>query len=160
MESLCFSDSPSTMLRILINRWWVNFASLSWIEFFHFLDLSSMMIGTVGKKRIPEVQNYNQVSRSTEVSSPPFDRNSLVDREWVEFSALCLRMKLFVFARSIIDHEPETLVEQRSVNFTPVSPNLFSCFLDLASTILWRSLPIESERTSLLSLQMNLFVLF
>ena len=46
----------------LIDWWWVNFASLSWIEFFHFLDLSSTMIGTRGGKRTPDVQNHKKVS--------------------------------------------------------------------------------------------------
>ena len=149
-------NDPNT----LIDRWWVKFASLSWIEFFHFLDLSWTMIGTMGGKRTPEVQNYKKVSRSTEnheevqksafhpligvLSSIESELNSLLSvSKWIPS-----------FSRSSVDNDRNTLVDQRWVDFTSLSPDEFSPFLDLPSAMIQKFSVSEGKWNSLLFLQL------
>ena len=111
----------------LIDRRWVNFASLSWIEFFHFLDLSSTMIGTMGGKRTPEVQNYQKVSKSTEnheevqkSAFPPLI--GILSSIESELNILFSVSKWIPsFSRSSVNNVMNTLVDQRWVDFTSLS---------------------------------------
>ena len=66
-------NDPSTLL----NRRWVQITLLFLrMNFSPFLDLSSTMIGTMGGKRTPEVQNYKKLSRSTE------NHEEVQNRDW------------------------------------------------------------------------------
>ena len=86
------------------------------------------------------------------------DRNTR--RSEVTWISCSLSKWISPFSRSINDNDPNTLVERWWVEFTSVAPNSFFRFLDLAWRIMWTSLPIESEKNSLLFPQLNFFVFF
>ena len=153
-------NDPNT----LIDWWWVNFASLSWIEFLHFLDLSSTMIRTIGGKadcRSTELQKsikkYRKSRRSAEVSfSPLIGILSSIESELNSLRSVSKWISSF--SRSIVDNDRNTLVDQRWVDFTSLSSDEVFPFPDLPSAMIRKLSVSEGKWNSLLFLQINIFL--
>ena len=97
-------------------------------------------------------KKYRKTRRSSEVSFSSLI-GILSSIGWVEFLALSISKWISSFSRSIVDNDRNTLVDQRWVDFTSLSPDEDFSFLDLPSTMIRKFSVSEGKWNSVLFLQ-------